>query len=230
VDRRKPSRSSLRLRTNPSTVPQKIKPRWSEVIVAATGPSLTPEVAKACEGRSVLAVNDAHRLFPWAEILYACDSSWWAVHKGCPGFQGEKWSSHGGPARIRHNDKTEAAKRWGLNLIEGRDGHGFCFEPGIIHYGSNSGFQAINLAIQMGATRIILVGFNMGTIDGKRHFFGDHPAGLRNASTYGNFIRAFDRAAKLLPSHITILNATPQSALTCFSKVSLHDALAAIAA
>jgi uncharacterized phiE125 gp8 family phage protein len=58
-----------------------------------------------------------------------------------------------------------------------------------------------------------------------RHFFGDHPAGLRNSGTYANFIRAFARAAKKLPPHIEILNATPGSALTCFPMVTLHDAL-----
>lgn len=112
-----------------------------------------------------------------------------------------------------------------MNLIGGKDGEGFSFDPEVIHYGSNSGFQAVNLAILMGATRIVLVGFNMGSIDGKRHFFGDHPRGLRNTNTYNNFLRAFNRAAKLLPPHIQILNATPNSALTCFPRIDLHDAL-----
>lgn len=169
-------------------------------------------------------------MIPWAQVLYACDAVWWSVHCGAEGFKGEKWSSHSVTGRCRHNDKTDAARRWGLKLIEGRDAPGFCFEPGMIHYGSNSGFQAVNLAMAMGATRVILVGFNMGTVSGKRHFFGDHPAGLRNAGSYNNFLKAFDKAAKLLPPHITILNATPDSALNCFPKVDLNDALRPLAA
>jgi hypothetical protein len=200
------------------------------VIVAATGPSLSPEVAEACAGRKVLAVNDAYRLFPWAEVLYACDAAWWNVHHGCPGFAGEKWSSHGAAGRIKHNDKSAVAEKYGLKLVAGRDGDGFSFEPDVIHYGSNSGFQAINLALLMGARRIILVGFDMGCTNGRRHFFGDHPPGLRNATSYQNFIRALERAAKLLPPGIEILNATPGSALRCFPMVTLNDALAAFAA
>jgi hypothetical protein len=173
----------------------------------------------------LIAVNDAWRLLPFADVLYACDGAWWDMHKGCPGFQGEKWSSHGIPGRVRHNDKTVQAKRYALNLIEGADGKGFSFDPGRIHYGSNSGFQAVNLALLWGALRVILIGFDMQPRDGKRHFFGDHPGGLRNTSNYSGFIRAFETAAKKLPPHIEILNATPGSALRCFPMVDLADAL-----
>ena len=36
----------------------------------------------------VIAVNDAWRLAPWADILYACDGRWWRHHKGVPEFTG----------------------------------------------------------------------------------------------------------------------------------------------
>jgi hypothetical protein len=195
---------------------------WSECVVAASGPSLTQQVAQACRWAPVVAVNDAYRLFPFARVLYACDARWWEVHQGCPAFSGEKWSSHGEAARIRHNDKRAAAEKFGLSLVRGRDGDGFSFEPGVIHYGSNSGFQAINLALQMGARRIVLVGFDMHANNG-RHFFGDHPAPLRNNASYANFIKPFERAAKKLPAGIEIFNATPGSALRCFPMVNLHD-------
>lgn len=191
------------------------------MVVAASGPSLTPEVAKAVRGHPVIAVNDAYRLLPFADVLYACDSTWWLTHKGVPGFAGERWSSHGVAGRVRHNDKSEIGPRFRLNLIEGQDGEGFSTDPSFIHYGSNSGFQAVNMAILWGATRIILVGFDMqGT-----HFFGAHPRGLRNTTKYDNFIRAFKKAATRLPAGVEILNATPGSALRCFPMVSLDDAL-----
>lgn len=112
-----------------------------------------------------------------------------------------------------------------MKLVEGRDGKGFSFDPGVIHYGSNGGFQAVNLALLMGATRIVLVGFNMQPVDGKGHFFGSHGPGLRNTTNYSNFIRAFEVAAASLPQGIEILNATPASALTCFPGIDLDQAL-----
>lgn len=174
-----------------------------EVTVAATGPSLDP--AK-CRG-FVIAVNDAYRLLPDADILYACDARWWDYHN--PQFKGQKWSSHNPSPRINDN-KADAARKHGLHLVPGFDGEGFKLDFGI-HYGSNSGFQAVNLAIALGARRIRLVGFDMHG----RHFFGDHPKELGNPD-FPTFIAAFERAAELLPSHIEIVNCTPDSALTCF--------------
>jgi hypothetical protein len=200
----------------------KVTGRWEgkTVVVAATGPSLTPEVAAMCADVPVLAVNDAYRLFPNAEILFACDAGWWSVHEGCPEFKGEKWSSHGSKD---HNDKTAAAAAYGLKLISGASGDGFTTEPPI-HYGNNSGFQAVNLAILFGAARIVLVGFDMQAA-GKAHFFGDHPKPLRNPGAFKSFISAFAKAAKQMPAGVEIINATPDSALTCFPRKALDDAL-----
>jgi hypothetical protein len=189
--------------------------------VAATGPSLTSEVAEACRGWHCVAVNDAYRLLPFADVLYACDANWWEWHAGCPEFAGEKWSSH----EPRANEKMAQAERYGLSLVPGRSADGFSLDPGVIHYGSNSGFQAINLAILFGATTIVLVGFDMTAAGRKRHFFGDHPKPLGNAAKYEHFIPAFRRAAKTLPAGIEIINCTPDSALDCFPKMPLSEAL-----
>lgn len=174
----------------------------------------------------VVVVNDAYRLVPHAQMLYACDAAWWHHHRGALDFLGERWSSNGLPARVRHNDKSDCAALWGLRLIYGKDGEGFSLEPDCIHYGGNSGFQAVNLAILMGARNIILAGFDMHMENG-RHFFGDHPKPLRNLRNFSKCIAAFDRAAKTLPPQIQIRNATPGSALRCFPEVDLHDALSA---
>jgi hypothetical protein len=201
-----------------------IEPRWAECIVAASGPSLS-ELAAACRGLPIVAVNDSHRILPHAEILYACDAKWWDVHSGCPDFAGEKWSCHGSAS---HNDKMATAHRYGLNLVRGEDGEGFSLDPSKIHYGSNSGFQAINLAILFGAKRILLVGFDMSSRT-KSHFFGDHPAGLIRCNDYERFIPQFERAARRLPPDIEVINCTPGSALRCFPMMDIQDALSVAA-
>lgn len=197
-----------------------LKPRWSWCIVAATGPSLTPPVAARCAGHPLVAVNDAYRLFPAADVLYACDPDWWELHQGCPGFIGEKWTSH----ESVHNEKLGIARQFGLHLVAGRDGEGFSLDPSAIHYGSNSGYQAINLALLMGARRILLVGFDMHSRGG-RHFFGDHPEPLSNWMQFESLVPTFRRAARLLPPTIEIINCTPGSALDCFSILPLEEAL-----
>jgi hypothetical protein len=208
-----------------SKAPAPVARRWEgqTVVVAAPGPSLTAEVAERCRGFPVIAVQDAYRLIPWADVLYGCDAAWWNIHggRGAGDFAGEKWSSHDGGT----NDKTLAAETYGLHLVAGAHGEGFSTDPAAIHYGSNSGFQAVNLAILWGAARIVLVGFDMRTVDGKRHFFGDHPPGLTNEADFASFIPPFVRAAAALPAGVSIVNATPDSALTCFPMGALDDAL-----
>lgn len=110
-------------------------------------------------------------------------------------------------------------------MIAGAHREGFSLDPSVINFGSNSGFQAINLAIAFGAKRIVLVGFDMTASNGGTHFFGNHPKGLIQNANYERFIPAFERAAKKLPSDIKIINCTPNSALRCFPTADLTDVL-----
>lgn len=196
--------------------------RWAgRCIVAASGPSLTEEAAALCRGERVVAVNDAYRLLPWAEVTYACDQAWWGIHR-MNVLDGEKWTSH---SMSPKNDKRAIADEWGLQVIEGRDAPGFSRDPAAIHYASNSGFQAVNLAILFGADPIVLVGFDMREVEGKRHFFGSHKAPLRDGHQFGPWIRSFARAAEQLGPVPRIINATPGSALACFPMLPLPEAL-----
>lgn len=61
----------------------------------------------------------------------------------------------------------------------------------------------------------------MRPVGNKRHFFGDHPASLCNGTNFAQHIASFERAAKMLPGDIRIINCTVGSALTCFEKGKL---------
>jgi hypothetical protein len=150
---------------------------------------------------------------PYADALYACDLAWWDMYHGVPEFAGEKWSTHD------EGTNSKAECRWPLTLVRGSHESGFSYDPEVIHYGSNSGFQAVNLAILRGASRIELVGFDMRIVDDRRHFFGDHPQGLVNRESYAPFISQFRAAAR--NCQVPIFNATPGSALDCFPFVEV---------
>lgn len=199
--------------------------RWSgRCIVAASGEGLTQAVADQCGGQRVVAVSDAYRLMPFADALYACDAAWWDHHAGCRSFRGERWTSH---SLSPKNDKTTVADRLGLRVIAGANGAGFSRDPAVIHYGGNSGFQAVNLALLWGADPVILVGFDMQG----NHFFGNHKPPLRDHAQFGAWIRNFNKAAEMLwHPRPTIINATPGSALKCFPMMPLSEALAIRAA
>jgi hypothetical protein len=65
----------------------------------------------------------------------------------------------------------------------------------------------------------------MQPVKGKKHFFGDHPDGLNRGGGYTGFVKNYE-SIKPKALDIEIINATPNSALHCFPKMSLEEALA----
>lgn len=189
----------------PAKRAQPIVPVWHRQTVACvgTGPSLTRGDVNYLRGRvNVIAINDAHRLAPWADVLYGCDYKWWHWHGGVPEFRGAKFTQD-----------PRAAEEFGLRWIESKVGEGLSDDPGIIHQGMNSGFQAINLAYLMGATRIILLGYDMQFgPNNEAHYFGDHPDKVR--SNYEPWQKFFHEAAN--QGLVDIINCTRRTALTAF--------------
>lgn len=157
---------------------------------------------------------------PFADLLYACDGKWWDAHEGAPEFKGIKVTYH--PA---------AALKYGLHRIAiDTKARGLSLEPGRL-VSQNSGMHALNLAVQLGARRIRLVGYDMKTDRGKMHFFGNHPGKLHVRHDFSTFIEHFEgvrEAAQALG--VEILNCTPDSALHWFKRARLEDVICASAA
>lgn len=181
-------------------------------VVVASGPSLTADDVNYCRDRAaMIVVNDNYKLAPWADVLYAADPEWWDHHRGAPGFNG-----------LRLTQDAGAARRWRLNYVESIDRPGFSLEPGVIHRGDNSGFQALNLAVLWECSPIVLLGFDMKMAGRKRHWFGDHPGEMNKASPYGLFASAFNEAAQRHPG-FKIWNASRETALECYPRAALHE-------
>lgn len=152
-------------------------------------------------------------------MLYACDVSWWVTRQGCPGFLGLKVSQDPGATKRFPEIRLVVCARTGEDLILDRIGH--------VGWGGNSGFHAINIAAQVGAARIILVGFDM-RVDHGLHWHGKHVTGLNNPSrpNVERWRRTIDRAAPVLAdAGIEVVNASPISALLNYPKMALSEAL-----
>ncbi len=196
----------------------------STATIIATGPSLTPADVAATRRSNgpVIVVNDAHRLAPWADILYAADEYWWERHVGVPSFRGLKYSI----------EPTRAQWR-GLHVLRNTGVFGLELDPAGLRTGFNSGYQAINLAVHLGARRMILLGFDMGPApDGRTHWFGDHPdAAQRPPSPYREMIAAFDTMVEPLAQiGAVVVNCSRVTRLTTFPTVPLEDAFDVFAA
>ena len=112
--------------------------------------------------------------------------------------------------------------------MAGKHQSGLSTTPGLIHFNSNSGAQALNLAVLWGAKRLLLVGFDGGLVGGKDHFFGSHPKSLRNNSPYPTFVRNFESiAADCKRLGVAVVNTSVGSHIKAFPKLPLADALRA---
>ena len=194
------------------------------VVVIATGPSLTAEDVDYCQGKAkVICVNDAYRLAPWADALYATDAKWWQWHRGVPSFTGPKWSinnSQWNGWNVTYPD---------VQLLLNTGPEGLEHKPTGLKNGSNSGYAAVNLAVHYGASHIILLGYEMQPRKGVSHFFGEHPN--RQKSPYDMFRRRFESLVKPLKKiGVTVTNCSRNSALMTFPKADLTATLVEVAA
>jgi hypothetical protein len=167
----------------------------STFAVLGTGPSMSQGLADLVRDKCrVVAVSDSYKLAPWADALVSNDRAWWKQHPEAMKFAGRKFAG---------------AKLSGTEYL---------MATGIYRAGSNSGLQGLRVAEMLGATRILLLGFDMRG----SHFFGEHPSPLRNTT------------AKRFAAHIAqfkgwygtkVINCTPGSALTAFPMMDIREAL-----
>lgn len=117
----------------------------------------------------------------------------------------------------------------GLNRVEAVDVPGLCLRPGRIHTGLNSGYQAIGLAFMWGAARIVLLGYDMQRGPrGESHHHGDHEGGLPNLGTMHEWTRLMVQLAiDLRAQGVEVINATRRTAIRCFERMPIDEALQA---
>lgn len=100
-------------------------------------------------------------------------------------------------------------------------------EAGIIGWGGNGGFQALNLAAQFLPAKVVLVGYDM-RIDLGMHWHGPHPNGQNNpmAKNIERWRRAIDGASETFAAlGIPVINCSKVSALRNYPRMTFEEAL-----
>lgn len=155
---------------------------------------------------------------PNSDVHYATDWRWWDKYKGLPDYKGLKL------CQDQNFDGTE----WNIKKVTVSRAHDALLVSnfGTIGWGGNSGFGALNLAVQFGAKKIILIGYDM-TLRGGVHWHGPH-VGLNNPND-GNVARwrnALDNVKVTLDGlGIEVINCSLVSSLQNYPKMSLEEAL-----
>ena len=126
------------------TTPYEILPLWigETVCVLGAGPSLTPELAVATREHHCIAVNRAVTLAPWADMLVSIDGNW-----------PEEASDYAGLRIVGNESEIEGLHvKLPYEIVTLTDGT-------VVHIRSNA-LAAIRIAAAIGATRILLYGFD----------------------------------------------------------------------
>lgn len=99
-------------------------------------------------------------------------------------------------------------------------------QPGAIRRGLNSGYQALGAAVLWGARRVVLLGYDFQRTGGRAHWHPDHPANMGNLGTLPDWIAEMGVLARDLDGQgVEVLNATRETALRCFPRIDLSEAL-----
>ena len=192
--------------------PTRVEQLWpgETIVLLGGGPSLTRADVNACRGQAhVIAIKEAWQLAPWAEILYACDATFWNYYKGVPEFTGHKYG-------------LEATRFPDVRVLQNTGDEGLELEPTGLRTGHNSGYQALNLAVHLGAARIVLLGFDCWADGTKQNW---HTAKrYHRPSPYPMFLMRFATLVEPLKAlKIEVLNCSRRTVLTSFPRVPLEE-------
>lgn len=196
-------------------------PDWTGRTVAciASGPSLTAADCEAvcAAGLPTIAVNNAGLdMAPWADAHHACDGRWWHAHPEALAYDRLK--------TCLVDDPPAGVVKLTLVISGGLDDR-----PSHVRAGQNSGYQALHLAaVNFGAARVILLGYDMQHTGGDIHYHGRHPAPLRNpaAKDMPEWAAHFDAVAPTLARRgVEVINCSRVTAITGFRRAALEESL-----
>jgi hypothetical protein len=189
----------------------------STVVCGGSGPSaLASDVLFAREsGATILAVNSAFELCaPYPDVLFAADAKWWGWHPEAVALPSLKFGFH--PTNTP-----------GVKTLDWSLGTGIDPDPARLRGGGHSGYAAINLAVHLGARRIVLLGYDLLPGEqGQHHFHADHPdrSHLHYAARSAIYATLQEPLAAL---KVTLVNASRRTAIEDVLRLPLKQALVA---
>ena len=194
--------------------------RGDTVLIAASGPSQRREDLDLAHGRAkIMAINSTWQITPFADVLYACDNSWWELDE--PGYGQHAMREFRGLLVSGSNHTTRAHHMAHRDVSEAVYSSNF-------GDGGNSAYQALNIAALWGAARVLLTGVDC--MRPGHHWHGAHsttvPRANSRQSTMDKWLKAFGKIAPLLAAKgVEVINCSRVTALECFPRARLEDVL-----
>lgn len=194
-------------------------PRWKpvakwknlDVFVIGGGTSLECFDWSLLEDECTVGCNDAYKL--GAKICKICvfgDPKWFKFHQHeLVKYEGLLFTNHGNFQRTRLD--------WLWTLP--RKANGLATDA--LAWNTNTGAAAVNLALILGAKRVILLGFDMHLSNDKQNWHVNY-VNAPDGKVYKKFIKGFERLSRdlnrVFPGR-EIINVNDDSRLNCFPKI-----------
>lgn len=187
--------------------------RGETAFILAGGPSVLSLDLSLLAGRKVIAINSAWKTYRQADVLFFADGRWWKQFK--PAFAGMMvtTATEIGVPGIHVLEKT--APKEGLTLDRRK-----------VALRRTSVTGAINLAVHFGCDRIVLLGVDGGPVNGVRHNHDDrYPWPMVNGCWDEHAVEFAQIEPSARALGISILNASPESRIDVWPKVSFAEAI-----
>lgn len=191
--------------------------RNADVFIIGGGPSLKEFRWQRLVGQKTIGCNSA--FLHGASICTLClfsDAHWFLAME-------DELESYAGRVVTQCEDNV-VERPWVSRMARRESG----LHTDALGFGGNSGCSAINLALIMGARRVILLGFDCRMGNQNEMNWHDRRVEPANPEVFSKFFEGFEAIARQLPVVFPgrqVLNATPQSALPCFPLVDLDTIL-----
>lgn len=199
-------------------VPQNV---IQSVYTGQSQPSVYSPYLKPLHDKHIIAVNMAYKLGTWIDIMFFGDPSFWRrFSKELLLFKGLRVTC---ASSLLNEGGVKSVKR---GRAKGKRPFGISTDPSTICWNNNSGASAINLAVLLGAGRIILLGFDMA-LDAQKNqhwhkIYSSKPTA--GPSTFRKHLQGFPAiSADLKALGIECINANPESAIVDFPRVNYRD-------
>jgi len=168
---------------------------------------------------------------PWADVLHFADCSFWVRFRDqiLPIWQDGRITTLCNGFMLENGEvkRAEIYPGDGLLRLARAPRLGLSSDPRRLSHGSSSGYSAINLAYLFGATRIVLLGFDLKFDGDRTHTHEGY--GVRQATLQHQLsvhAGAFPFLVEPLGFRgVQVLNASPDSALECWPKIPRDETL-----
>jgi hypothetical protein len=198
--------------------PWSASPEWKgeAVFIIAGGPSVAQQDLGPLRGRRTIAINSSWEAAPLASVLFFGDERWWRHNRErLAGFGGRivtvaKFVAEPGLLRMekRRPPPALASERTALAM----------------RYTSLAG--AINLAVHLGAARLVLLGADLkAAANGRTHHHKDHPWPAKPGCWDKQLVEVRAMAGPLAALGIEVVNTSMESRIDWWAKRPLVDCL-----